>query len=265
MDSDESFYTRYLDETCGAFTISIDGDEWVVDSPPPIIGEVLDSGADTLDTLEFLVASLDDDEFDDLLDVLSDRPHSHTGSVVEAMRWHWALINPPRDGGFARVVSELHRYGDAIEWDLIREGIDLAQWFTDPDRHTWDKFMRFLSKLPAGGHYTAALAMDVELAEAVAAQREKDKADGKPEPAAPRPSLIGWDPAAADRAQMKDSLRRLEHAIWGASPKFKGRGGKPPQAGPRPRTAAEMVDARRRRIEHNEIAGAMLGKRFTPR
>ncbi len=260
----ESWFSSYLDETAGPFTISIDGDEWVVDAPPPMIGEVIDTGADTLDMVEFLVASLDDDEFADLFDALAARPHHEAAKLADAMRWHWGLVNPPADGGMARVVSEIHRYGDAIEFDLAVLGIDMAQWVRDPDHHSWAKFVRFLAKLPAGGHYAAALALDVELAEAVADQAARDKAAGKPE-VPPRPSLIGWDSAASDRATMKDSLRRLEHAIWGASPKFKGRGGKPPQPAARPRTAGEMVEARRRRIEHNEIAGAMLGKRFTPR
>ncbi|MBM4517037.1 hypothetical protein GS432_14365 [Rhodococcus hoagii] len=67
------------------------------------------------------------------------------------------------------------------------------------------------------------------------------EAAGKLPPPSKRPSLLGWTPEIGLLTAVVDGVRRIEHGVWGASPKFKGKGGKPPQALPRPQTARERL------------------------
>jgi hypothetical protein len=257
-----SLFSSLLDETVGPFTVRVDDVEVILDAPGPEIGDALDEGAGPLDVLELMIE--DDDELDDVLDALDARPLSAAAEIVEAARWHWGLVNPPPEG-FRRVCAELDRYGAAIEFDFQSLlGVDLGEFIRNPERWSWSKFMRLLSGLPAGHHYAAALALDIELAEAVAAKRAADEAAGIKVVKDNRPSLIGWTAERAELVAVKDGIRRIEHAVWGASPKFKGKGGKSPKASPRPRVAADVIEARRMRLEHDDIAGQMLGKRYTP-
>lgn len=260
---DTSFFSDYLNEVAGPFVIETNEFEFTVDAPDPKIGNALDAEVPYLDLFEILTECLDDDDFTELDNYFQGRPHGELTAVVEDMLDHWALVGAPRDGGFSRVVAEFDRYGADIEFDLATMGVELALWITDHERYSWNKLFRFLRRLPAGGHYSAALAMDVELAEAMAEQREKDKAAGVP--ADNRPSLIGWNFNTAMQQAALDQMRRLEWAMFASSPKFKGKGGKAPAPSQRPRTAADLVHTRARWVEHDDIAGQLLGKRYKPR
>jgi hypothetical protein len=256
-----AFFREYLDETVGPFAVTIGTTEYELDAPPPVIGDALDEGDSYLDLLELLVD--DDDLFDGILDYLEAQPQSVTVAIVEDALDHWGLVNPPRHG-FKRVVSEIERYGAAIEFDFQEIlNLNMAVFVREPQDWPWSKFMRFVEQLPTGHHYAAALALDVELAEAMARQADEDKKNGIRRPDR-RPSLIGWTPEQAALVAIGDGIRRVEHGVWAASPKFKGKGGKAPKPSPRPRVASEVVEARRLRLQHDDIAGKMLGKRFTP-
>lgn len=262
-DGPAQFFRDFLDECVGPYVVTVGDVEYELDAPPPIIGDALDAEDSYTDLLDCLV---DDDEVaDELLDHFSSRPHSALVDFVEGALDHWALVNPPR-AGFRRVISELERYGAAIEFDL-RDMllVDLSDFVTDPARWPWSKFMRYLDGIGQypGHHYTSALALDVELAEAVAEQKAEDEKNGIRRPER-RPALIGWTSERAELVKIFDSTRRVEHAAWGASPKFRGKGGKGPKRSPHPRVAADLIEARRLRLEHDTIAGKMLGRRFTP-
>jgi hypothetical protein len=254
----ESFFTEYLDEVVGPFVVVVGSYEYTLDAPAPTIGDLLDVDGSVFDMIDELCTETD--VADDLLEHFESRPVSEAQAFVEAALDHWGLVDPPRDG-FARVCTELDKFGDAIEYDLELIGVDLRDYVLG--RRTWAQLMRYLAKMPVGGHYSAALAGDLELAIARAERAAADKAAGIKAPDK-APSLVGWTPELAKLYDLVDSQRATTHAVWGASTKFKGKGGKAPRPARRPNTADARVATMLLKKEHDEVAGAMLGKRYSP-
>ncbi|NKT69499.1 hypothetical protein GS860_16205 [Rhodococcus hoagii] len=265
MNADEngsaaSFFDTLVNEAVGPFFVSLDEDvEVVIEAPSGEDVAELDTTVSVHDQLDLLV---DEDTADVILDFYARRPISDLADLVDDIRDHFGILVPP-DQGWAALVHELNRYGEAIEKDLftISAPNDLYDWIRDHANLPWNKLFRILPTLPHGGWYETAILDDDERADQILAM----EADGKLPAPSKRPSLLGWTPEIGLMSAMVDGVRRIEHGVWGASPKFKGKGGKPPQNLPRPQTARERAEERQTLREHDDIASQLLGKRYTRR
>ncbi|ETT26241.1 hypothetical protein RR21198_3119 [Rhodococcus rhodochrous ATCC 21198] len=250
----ESFFEQVLAEAAGPFSLDLDGRTVVVDVPAADGACALDTAVTPTEQLDALVG---EDLADDILDVYEERPVSELVTLIDKIRAHFGLLVPPL-GGFLRLVETLDLYGEAIERDLIDRHLNLYDWVREHEKTPWDKLFRFLERPIEGGYYTAALAADLELAE----RHAKWEAEhGKPAGVG-RPSLVGWTRDRDTDTAILETLRRIEAAVFQASPKFKGRGPKTPRPLPRPLTARERYEKYRLYVEHDDIASKVLGSRY---
>lgn len=102
-----------------------------------------------------------------------------------------------------------------------------------------------IEELPPGSHYLAALADDDDLAEQVLDARQKES---------PNPSLAGWDNTQSKLAEIVDLLQSL-CAISAHSDS-------PPEPIPRPITAADRLEQRRKENKRAGVLSKLLGDRF---
>ncbi|APE11008.1 hypothetical protein BO226_18880 [Rhodococcus sp. 2G] len=262
--STASFFRVLLSEAVGPFVVSLDeddedGPELIIEAPDSQDVADLDTTVSVHDQLDLLVG-------EDLADVITEhyarRPFSELADLVDDIREHFGILVPP-DTGWPYLVDEIDRYGAAIEKDLFAMPGDerLYDWVRDHLNNPWNRLIRLLPALPEGGWYYAALGNDDERAQKILEMEQR----GELPPPSKRPSLVGWTHERAQLTNMVDSLRRIEHATWGASPKFKGKGGKPPQPSPRPQTARDRVEEFQALVEHDDIASQLLGSRYTRR
>lgn len=197
---------------------------------------------------------------DEVLDAFADRPISELAEFVDGVRVHFGVLVAPACG-WAELVATIDRYGPAIEKDLAlyMSGECLYAWVRDHEWQPWDRLLRLLDALPPGGHFSAARASDIELAERIA----ELEAEGHIDPPSSTPSLVGWTDQKAAYEEMNERLARIEHAIVAMSMKVK-RPPRPPKPRARPRTARDRVDEVRMWREHDEIASQLLGDRYKP-
>lgn len=253
-----SFFETLLSEAVGPFFLDLDdGHTIVVEVPDADDVADLDVTLSVPDQLDLLVG---EDTADEILDLYATRPHSELVDLVDDIRAHFALLHPP-ECGWAGLVDEINRYGRAIEKDFWGRPDDLYDWVRDHDNLPWDKLLRLLPALPVGGWYHAAIADDDERARQVL---EMEARGELPAPSK-RPSLVGWTQEREQLTEAVELLQQVVHAIWGASPKFKGKGGRPPQRHPRPQTARDRAEEHMALIEHDDIAAQLLGDRYTRR
>lgn len=265
MNADEngstaSFFETLLDEAVGPFFVSLDdGTELVVEVPAADDVADLDTTTSIHDVLDLLV---DEDTADTIADAYARRPISELADLVDDIRAHFALLTPP-DQGWAYLVDEIDRYGIAIDRDLfgMPGNARLYDWVRDHEDLPWNNFLRMLPTLPVGGWYYAAIADDDERADQILEM----EARGELPPRSNRPSLIGWTPERELMTEVAELLEHVVHGIWGASPKFKGKGGKPPQRRPRPETAHDRAEERDALREHDDLSSQLLGARYTRR
>lgn len=265
MNADEngsaaSFFDTLVNEAVGPFFVRLDEDvEVIIEAPSGDDVAELDTTTSIHDQLDLLT---DEDTADTILDFYARRPVSELAELVDDIRDHFGILIPP-DQGWAYLVDEINRYGEAIEKDMwaMPNQADLSDWIRDHANLSWNKFFRLLPALPEGGFYECAILDDDERADRILAL----EAEGKIPSPVKRPSLQRWTYQNSMMTAIVDSTRRIEHAVWGASPKFKGKGGKPPQNLPRPQTARERAEERQTLREHDDIASQLLGKRYTRR
>lgn len=257
-DDEPSLFEELLAETVGPFVADVAGEEIVVPVPSADAVCDLDAGGGPAQVLDLLVG---EDTADDLLDLLEDRPVGDLVELIDGIRLHFAVLHRP-SAGFTAVVQEIDLYGEAIEADLHAGfGLDLLDWFRDHERYPWSKLLRLLHRMPEAGHYQTACREDDDLAREVAELEERGGLPRRPS----RPSLLGWSRDRELMTAMLDTLRRVEHASYAASLKFKGTGGRPPKDLPRPQSAAERVERGRAEQQHDELAAALLGDRYQRR
>lgn len=263
-DIDESFFDDLYAEAAAPLLISLDPECTVTVAVPDgdLVAD-LDDVAGPVETLEVLLDADDDPDGADDLDELLDRYRTAAdlACLADAIREHFALAVAPADG-WAGLVDMLDRWGWGIEWDLLHlpNGPTLGDFVRDPTRWPWTLLDRVLELLPQGSGYWAALMDDDELAEDQHNQEQR----GRKRAPSTRPPLLGWTREAQRQTDLIDVARQGVHATWGASPKFKGKGGRPPKASPRPRGAYQRVGRRRLLVEHDEIVGMLLPRGVEP-
>ncbi|QDQ93702.1 hypothetical protein FND50_25065 [Rhodococcus sp. WB9] len=256
-----SYFETLLGEAAGPFVVHLDDDgpELVIGVPAAADVADLDTTASVHDLLDLLVG-------EELADVIADhfarRPISELADLVDDIREHFGILIPP-DTGWAYLVSEIDRYGDAIEKDFFAMPGDerLYDWVRDHLDNPWNRLLRLLSALPEGGWYYAAIADDDERA----MQRLEMEQRGELPKPSKRPSLVGWTHDRELLTEAVESLAQILHGVWGASPKFKGKGGKPPGRRPRPQTARDRAEEYQALVEHDDISSQVLGGRYKRR
>ncbi|MFI8664227.1 hypothetical protein ACIGKR_29820 [Rhodococcus qingshengii] len=257
--STASYFETLLGEAVGPFFVTLDdGTELVVEVPNADDVAELDTTASVHDQLDLLVP--DDEVFDSIADAYGRRPIGELTELVDDIREHFGILVAPMCG-WAHLVDEIDRYGDAIEKDLFNKQHNLYDWVRDHLATPWDKLLRLLPALPVGGWYHAAIANDDDRAREIL----ELEAQGKlPKPSS-RPSLVGWTPIVEKLTEAVEAARAIQHGVWGASPKFQGKGGAPPRPLPRPLTARERVEEEQALLEHDDIASQLLGARYARR
>ncbi|NKU37719.1 hypothetical protein GS887_27735 [Rhodococcus hoagii] len=194
MNADEngsaaSFFDTLVNEAVGPFFVSLDEDvEVIIEAPSGDDVAEFDTTVSVHDQLDLLV---DEDTADVILDFYARRPISELADLVDDIREHFGILVPP-DQGWAALVHELNRYGEAIEKDLftISAPKDLYDWIRDHANLPWNKLFRILPTLPRGGWYETAILDDDERADQILAM----ETDGNLPAPSKRPSLLGWTP-----------------------------------------------------------------------
>lgn len=250
-------FPTLLDEAAGAFTARV-GDVELVVAPP---------SSDTVCDLDTRgpagqLALLAGDQAEQVLGELDPAPAHELCDLVADIRAHFGILVPPPEGAFDHLVEQVDLYGEHIEHDLLTHThqLSLHLFVREHLAWPWAVLLRVLEHLPAGCHYRAAQAQDLVLAQDI------DRAVAAGEVARPTgaPSLVGWTEERENQVAILETLRRIEHGIWAASPKFKGKGGEPPAPLPRPRTARDTVRERALLARHDTIASQLLGARHRP-
>ncbi|MDV8022260.1 hypothetical protein [Rhodococcus sp. IEGM 1330] len=255
----DSFFRTLIHEAVGPFFVTLDdAPDIVIDVPNPADVRDLDVVVSLTDQLDILVG---EDMADHLSDLHSDRPISELADLVDDIREHFGLLVPPTLG-WGELIDELDKYGADIERDLmdIPNAPRLYDWVRDHRNTPWDQLFRLLSRMPEGGWYIAAIGSDVDRAEKMLELESKGEV---PKPSS-RPSLVGWTAEREKQTEMVETLRRIEHATWGASQKFKGKGGRPPKNLARPLTGRSRAEELRSFRDHDEIGAQVLGSRYKP-
>lgn len=255
-----SYFETLLDEAAGPFVVHLDGGpDLVIEAPAGDDVADLDITASVHDQLDLLVG-------EDLADVIADhyarRPISELADLVADIREHFGILRPP-DCGWAVLVDDINRYGAAIEKDMFASGSNerLYDWVRDHLDNPWNRLFRLLPALPEGGWYYAAIADDDERAH----QRLEMEQRGELPAPSKRPSLVGWTHERELLTEAAELMAQILHGVYAASPKFKGKGGKPPKRRPRPQTARDRAEEYAALVEHDDISAQLLGSRYTRR
>lgn len=259
-----SFWDDLLREAVGSFSFVLEDENGVaypfeVDYPSAADVEDLDEvGHSDVETLYLL---LGEEAADFALDLLEDYPVSELQEIVDDIRAHYGILVPP-PYGWAALVDDMARYGAAAERDLFEMGRSLYDWIRDHEELPWAKLYRvLLNDPPEGGHVEAARLSDEELA----LQQVKAEQKGDIPRRSSKPRVQGWTREREQNERIVELLEQVVHGIWGASPKFKGKGGAKPKPHARPTTAYEKMRRYALYVEHDDIASQMLGSRYTPR
>lgn len=143
----------------------------------------------------------------------------------------------------------MSRYGGAIERDLARQGIDLAQMWQS---RRWRKLLNIIEGLPSSSHFVDAIANDEERAHDLAGMSM-----GSDNHQAYRVSEFGMSERIL--ADIADLIGQLTDVTLGVN------GGRPPPRKPyhgRPRTAIERARARWEYDERQIKSVELLNKIF---
>lgn len=258
------FWDVFIREAVGPFVLEVPGDddevvEWEVPYPSADAVAALDVTYSDQDILYLLMD--DDDTTDTILDLYEDLPISELQEAVDDIRAHYGILTPS-PYGWAQLMKDFRKYGEDLERDAVTEGLDLYDWVRHHEELPWAKLYRvLLDRAREGGYVEAARLLDEELAlEQVKAETEGKK-KGAPKP---RPSVVGWTRDRENGERATELLEQLVHAVWAASPKFKGKGGKRPSGHARPELAYNKVKRYALYVEHDEIASMLLGSRHKP-
>ncbi|OZC55960.1 hypothetical protein CH276_28040 [Rhodococcus sp. 06-470-2] len=262
MNDDEngsSFFETLVSEAVGPFFVEIaDAPDIVVDVPPSDAVAELDLVTSVTAQLDILVG---EDVADQILDHFDTLPASALTDLVDDIREHFGILVAP-DIGWTELIGEIDKYGVDIERDLmnIPNAPRLYDWIRDHRNTPWNLLTRMLTRMPEGGWYLAAIGSDLDRAQKQLAM----EADGEISSPSRRPSLVGWTSEREKQTEIVETLRRVEHGIWAASPKFKGKGGRPPKNLLRPLTARARAEELRTFADHDEIGAQVLGSRYKP-
>lgn len=253
----DSYFEILLDEAVGPFFVTVGkGIDLVIDVPAADSVAELDSIVSVHTMLDALAG---EETADVIADAYARRPISDLVDFVDDIREHFGILVAP-DAGWAHLVEELNNYGVAIERELIDHRLNLYDWVRDHRNTPWNKLFRILSRPIDGGYYIGEVSSDIDRAKRMLEKEEKGEL---PKPS-PRPSIIGWDSPRELLTEAVETLRRIEHATYAASPKFKGKGGKAPKNFLRPRTARDVAKELRSFADHDEIGAQVLGDRYKP-
>jgi hypothetical protein len=156
--------------------------------------------------------------------------------VLQALR----DAQPP---GTVRLAGLIQRYGKAIEYDLARMGIDLAQQWRS---RRWRKLLNLIDRLPRNSAYVEALAEDDELAQQLSSQ--------------PRPNvrsvrrMTEWSVEVELLSVVADRLAELAQVV------ATSRGAKRTRVAPMPRplTAGQRLEVRQRHSKHLSLVSRVL-------
>lgn len=112
--------------------------------------------------------------------------------------------------------------------------------------YPWTQMYRLLERLPPESHYKAARAMDFDLAEAMLDQSDADR---KPTPLSPQ----GYSHQIYLQMATVEAIRSLDYTLKAVH------GNKPPYPSmlERPKTAYQILDAERDRIEVDRVLGLL--------
>ncbi|MEU4218123.1 hypothetical protein [Actinoplanes sp. NPDC026623] len=162
--------------------------------------------------------------------------------LVRTYRTHYGLCATPADD--QRLAGLLARYGQAIERDLLPQGLDLHELW---QQRRWRRLLNVIDALPRNSHFVEALSDDEQLAEHLL---------DRPPAGAGRlaASMSQFSPELEMATHTYDRLGELIQAVTAAA------GGKPPKipAYPRPRTAADRIRKRRARAQHRNLVARLL-------
>lgn len=168
---------------------------------------------------------------------------------------HWrAWHDLPTPVELGHLFWMVDRYDAAIEADMMRDGLDLAELWR---ARRWRQVKVYLDTQPLASHTQAALHTDPEYAEMVVKAKKEAKARGEKEPESGGPSLTDWTLEAEYGAKQIDVLERLVSVLIAANSSKKG-GSKPPPIEPRPRTAHKDAKETSRYDTHRRLSGKLL-------
>lgn len=145
------------------------------------------------------------------------------------------------------MIQTIDRYGEAIEADLHSFfGLDLLDFFRG--EHSFKKLGRLIGQIPqdpSRSRLALARLKDEDLAEAVVNRR----GNGPEQDKYPGPPLELWTPISSQLALVVDRVSELTNVLLGVH------GGKPRYSKPipRPKTAFDIVEARRSYARHRSL------------
>lgn len=114
--------------------------------------------------------------------------------------------HPGAAGGWAGLVTLIHRYGEAIEYDLHHElGIDLLDFFRA--ERPWPQLLRLVERSPDHSHYKVAIHDDGQLAQHQADHR------GDTRPGRSRVDARTWTPERALLTDVADILLAIRASV----------------------------------------------------
>lgn len=173
-------------------------------------------------------------------------PYPRIRSLHDAWIRHNGLVNGDQA---KRLAYMMQKYSDGIEYDLRRH-LDVSM--TDLWRNRrWRELLNYIDLLPSDSHKNRLLSTDEEHMEAII----KASRDARAEPG--RPSMSDWGQLESMIAVLIDAVNRnteVTHAV-GAGKKAKPM--KIPNY-PRPATAAEKVERKLQKAEHEQMVAMLL-------
>jgi hypothetical protein len=168
--------------------------------------------------------------------------------MVEKVQERWCLHQGLTDlDQTKRLVYTMHRYAEAIEYDL-REKMRLSAGEMWRDRR-WRELLNLVDGLPSNTMTSQALANDKEHLRMVLKQSPKQKGSGGPR-------LADWSLTNAQLATLIDAVNAQRITMIGLA---RTKGAKPsfePQA--RPRTAVDEIEYEMRKAEHQGMVDLLL-------
>lgn len=121
-------------------------------------------------------------------------------------------------------------------------------------RRRWRKLLSLIDHLPPNSYYHQAVMNDPEHAAAIVAQQARAKAEGK-DTGTGKPPLSTWSAEVSMMAKVLDAVRHLQYltvAVNGS------KNAQPPKPEPRPGTALEAADRKRRQADHEKLTARLI-------
>lgn len=177
-------------------------------------------------------------------------------ALFEAWVAHHDLTTPQQT---KRLVYNIDRYGDHLEWDLRTSaaGADLGELWR---ARRWRYLLNLIDHLPRTTYFTEAVSNDPEHAKMIAESLASQETSGESEAA--HPPMRTWDQQSALLADLVDAVRENTRVTLMAA------GDKnPPKVTPYSRPLTALDAARRRATEekrlqaHESLADRLLARR----